>query len=340
MKTTFLKAFRSYIRYHQKTNIKQDQRTQETINSYKNKYLHVSRFLASQNLSLLACSDFKARIARQYLDHLSGSYVHNYAVRCMAICSTVLDFAVNEEMADYNPLGSFSIQKTPPKPPTRFSPAQIMLWERYLSPKAGMQKAADLFTLIFHTGFDYGDLDEIGRHLVIIQDGFKYIIKGRHKNGNEAIIPLVPQAERILEKYNYRMKLMANKTFNQRVKAIAAELGINIYLTIKSGRKIFVMDRLNHLRYSIEAVSKMAGHKSIKTTEQVYGQVTFDLVHNEVLQLSNINQNQNQYEKENDYVGGVRRSFGELRDRPQITNRQSYRKLHSPTRTNQHLTHQ
>ncbi len=281
-KRTFTSIFDHYIAYHQKTTNPFDRRSKTTIAGYRNKFLLVTQFLTDQNIRRIAPHDFKVPLAKKYLEYLLQNYNHNYAARCVAICSTVLDFAVNNEMADHNPLSSFVVPKLPPKRPTYFTIPQIEKWERYRSHSAIKQKAADLFVLIMHTGFDYGDLEEIGRHHIAEHKGVRYIIKKRHKNGNEAIIPLSLVADEILEKYNYRMRLISNPKFNAAIKEVARELDMNIYLTAKSGRKIYAMNKLNNEGYTMESTSKMLGHRSIKTTEQTYAQVNIELVHKEV----------------------------------------------------------
>lgn len=283
----FLGIFREYINYHQSASNSFDKRSPVTIKGYYNKYLLISEFLQEQNMLRMRGTEFKVSLAKKYLDHLLKTYSHNYAARCVDICGAVLDYGVNNEMIEYNPLSSFVIQKNPPKKPTYFTPYQIVKWENYTSPSTLKQKAADLFVLVMHTGFDYGDIEEIGRQHVIFHRGERYIIKPRHKNGNEAVIPLSNVAEEILEKYDYKMRILSNPKFNMALKEVARELEIPMHLTVKSGRKIFMMNKLNNEGYSMEATSKMGGHKSVKTTEQTYAQVNISLVHNEVLAKKN-----------------------------------------------------
>jgi len=287
MKHTFLSIFRAYIKYHQTTENSFDRRSEITIQGYNNKYILISEFLYENNLTNIKGTDFKVTLAKKYLEHLLKMYQHNYAARCVDICGTAMDFGVNNEMMEYNPLSSYVIPKLAPKKPTYFTPAQIQKWESYRSPSTLRQKAAHLFVLVMHTGFDYGDLFEVGRHHKVIHQGEKYLIKPRHKNGNEAIIPLSEKAEEILEMYDYKMKILSNPKFNEAIKEVAREIGMNIYLTVKSGRKIYMMDKLNNHGYSMEATSKMGGHKSVKTTEQTYAQVNINLVHKEITRLKN-----------------------------------------------------
>lgn len=283
---SFLGVFRAYITYHQTTTNEFDKRDPVTIQGYNNKLFRVSQFLSSKNLTRIKPEQFKVSLAQEYLEELSAEYSHNYAARCVDICATAIDFGVNKELCKFNPLASFVIPKKKPKPPAYFTPDQIGKWEKYTSPLDHRQKAAHLFVLIMHTGFDYSDLQEVGRSNILFHKGKKYIVKIRHKGRNrnpaQAIIPLSEMAEQILEMYDYKMKLLPNPRLNEYIKEVADELGMNQHLKVKDGRKIFMMDYLNNKGFSIEATSKIGGHKSIKTTEQTYAHVNLNLVHAEL----------------------------------------------------------
>jgi site-specific recombinase XerD len=278
--------FRGYVEYHVNAANKFERRSPVTIKAYYNRYLLVTQFLQNENLLNIRGEEFKVSLAKKYLNYLLDSYSHNYAARCVDIVSSVLDFGVNNELINFNPLSSYSIRKLPPKKPTYYTPAQILKWEAYKSPSTLKQKAAHLFVLIMHTGFDYGDLSEVGRHHIVDHCGKRYIVKPRHKNGKEAIIPLSEKAEELLELYDYKMKLISNPKFNQAIKEIAREMGLHSYLTVKTGRKICAMNMLNNKGFGMSAVSKILGHSSVKTTEQTYAQVNISLVHSEIERLS------------------------------------------------------
>lgn len=290
-KHTFLLVFQRYVEYHDNNRLIYDKKAKATVQSYKCRLELLKIFLKHGRQLDIKAEDFRPSVCKRFFDGLASRYSHNYSARVASSCSTVLDWAVNNDLVTHNPLKSFSIPIAPPKKPPYFTPAQIEIWQKYQSSEPMKQKAADLFTLIINTGFDYGDLAEIRRFHVVMHRGQRYIIKPRHKNGNEAVIPLSSTAEGILEKYNYRMRILSNPLFNKMVKEVAKEVGIDIYLTAKSGRKIFGMNKINNEGYSIESGSKMLGHKSIKTTEQTYIQVNINLVHSEVIRnISNFQQ--------------------------------------------------
>lgn len=280
---TFLAVFQRYVEYHDNNRLIYDRKAKVTVQSYKNRLELLKIFLKHGRQIDISAEDFRPSVCKRFFDGLASRYSHNYSARVAASCSTVLDWAVNEDMIPFNPLKSFHIPKAPPKKPPYFTTTQIRLWENYTSSDPMKQKAADLFTLIMHTGFDYGDLVEVRRGHIMHYGEVKYIIKPRRKNGNEAVIPLSPTAERILEKYNYKVRVLSNPQLNRMIKEVAADLEIQTYLTTKSGRKIFGMNKINNEGFSMEAGSKMLGHKSIKTTEQTYVHVNINLVHSEVL---------------------------------------------------------
>lgn len=69
------------------------------------------------------------------------------------------------------------------------------------------------------------------------------------------------------------------------LKILAKEFEIDIPLKSKDGRKIFFMNKLNNEGYSMEAASKMGGHKRVKTTEETYARVNINLISKELDRL-------------------------------------------------------
>jgi len=283
---SFLQLFRRYIKYHRKGGDHFEKRKTVTVNAYANKYLHVEEFLRSEGLVKIKALEFTVGIAKRFHSYLSGKeFSHNYAARVVGICRTVLDFGAQHEFIKYNPLGSLSMPKNGPADPPYFTPEQIRRFENYTSEFSMRRKAASMFVLQLHTGFDYGDLSEVSRKHIVFYKGREYIVKPRHKNGNQAVIPLTEKAKELLELYDYKMCMLSNVNYNLAIKEVAKDLGISIHLTAKAGRKLFMMNKLNNEGLSIEATSKMGGHKSIKTTELYYARVNINLISKELDRL-------------------------------------------------------
>ena len=230
-------------------------------------------------------NQYNRDIAYQYYEWLQAKYANNYAIRCVEIVNTVLEFGIDEGLIDVNLIGSLKLKRTKASKPTYFTPCQIEQWENFKSCDEDLIKASHLAIIQMHTGFDYGDFKEINRDIVTLYKGRKYIIKPRQKNGNEAIIPLHPKVDAILEFYDYKMNILSNPEYNLKIKEIAKALNINIYINSKGLRKVFAMDQLNNKGLSIEAVSKMLGHSKVKTTEDTYAHVNINLINNQLNQL-------------------------------------------------------
>lgn len=284
-KARLVEVFRKYISYHNATYNSFDKRAKVTIGAYANKMSLLIEFLNEKELLKLLAKDFTTKVAKEYFTWLCEKYQHNYAARVCEICRTVLDYGVEAEIIEINPIASLSIKKTKPKKPPYFSPQQIKDWENYTSTDDNKRKAAHMCVLQIHTGFDYGDFGEVSREHIHMHGGRKYLIKPRHKNGVEQILPLSEKAEEILELYDYKMKLLSNPEHNLYLKEVAADLGIKMHLTNKSFRKLFFMNKLNNEGYHIGPLSKMGGHKRIQTTEDTYASVTLNLIENELNRL-------------------------------------------------------
>lgn len=133
---------------------------------------------------------------------------------------------------------------------------------------ATLEKVRDVFLFQCYTGLSYADLLTFDVSMIQERGDRKVIRDTRQKTGEEYFIVLLPPALRILEKYGGRLPVMTNQQYNLRLKALAAAVGLDRRLTSHMGRHTFLTMALNS-GVPIEAVSRMAGHTNIKTT-QIY----------------------------------------------------------------------
>ena len=110
----------------------------------------------------------------------------------------------------------------------------------------------------------------------------KWLIKPRQKTGIPEIVPIFPPALHILNKYEQDSKLSGTKKLlpvptNQKVNAYLKELGdicgIETKITFHIARHTFASTVTLDNGIPIDSVSKMLGHRSIKTT-QIYAKVS------------------------------------------------------------------
>ncbi|AZI22505.1 site-specific integrase [Chryseobacterium taklimakanense] len=135
----------------------------------------------------------------------------------------------------------------------------------------------DIFLFSCYTGLAYIDTRNLKRENIGIGiDGTKWIFTNRQKTKTASNIPLLPQAEQIIEKYRKHLQceitgrllpVLSNQKMNSYLKEIADLCKIKKDLTFHIARHTFATTVTLSNGVSIESVSKMLGHKSIKTTQ-------------------------------------------------------------------------
>ncbi|MEZ7495798.1 site-specific integrase [Leeuwenhoekiella aequorea] len=140
----------------------------------------------------------------------------------------------------------------------------------------------DIFLFACYTGLAYVDVKTLTKdHLKIGIDGKKWIFKRRVKTNTPIRIPLLKQADLILQKYSNHIKILdsdillpvySNQKINSYLKEIAAELNINKRLSFHAARHTFATTVTLSNGVPIETVSKLLGHHNITTT-QIYARV-------------------------------------------------------------------
>lgn len=105
----------------------------------------------------------------------------------------------------------------------------------------------------------------------------------REKTDMDYFIPMMEIPKKILEKYKNEtfkngklLPVKVNLTVNRHLKEIAEICGIKKHLTFHLSRHTFATLTMSK-GVSLESVSKMLGHKDIKTT-QIYAKMTTEKV--------------------------------------------------------------
>ncbi|MGY5848488.1 site-specific integrase [Salegentibacter sp. HM20] len=131
----------------------------------------------------------------------------------------------------------------------------------------------DIFIFACYTGLAYADVKKLtDEHLVVGEDGGKWIKSNRTKTKSRTNIPLLPTAELILEKYkddeaHYLLPILSNQKMNAYLKEIADLCSINKNLTFHLARHTFATTITLSNGVPIESVSKMLGHKNLRATQ-------------------------------------------------------------------------
>jgi site-specific recombinase XerD len=142
---------------------------------------------------------------------------------------------------------------------------------------ARLNQVKDAFIFCCFTGLAYIDVFQLKKSNVEIGiDGKKWIFTHRQKTESPSRIPLLQIPEEIIQKYadhpqcineDRLLPVLSNQKMNSYLKEIADVCGINKELTFHIARHTFATTITLTNGVPIESVSKMLGHKSLRTTQ-------------------------------------------------------------------------
>jgi len=137
--------------------------------------------------------------------------------------------------------------------------------------------ARDMFVFSCHTGLAFGDLEKLSeKDITKGIDGGRWIRTKRLKTKSITSVPLLPIAEEIIERYKDHPEIKdkdlilpvpRNQNYNAFLKEIAVLCGIKKNLTTHLARHTFATTVTLSNGVPIESVSKMLGHKDLRTTQ-------------------------------------------------------------------------
>ncbi|MHB8209232.1 phage integrase SAM-like domain-containing protein [Mucilaginibacter sp.] len=140
-----------------------------------------------------------------------------------------------------------------------------------------IEQVKDIFIFCCYTGLAYIDVKQLKRSEIIKGiDGQQWIFTTRQKTNTASRIPLLTQALQIIQKYEHHpecadqdkvLPVLSNQKMNSYLKEIADVCGINKELTFHIARHTFATSVTLANGVSIESVSKMLGHKNMRTTQ-------------------------------------------------------------------------
>lgn len=138
-------------------------------------------------------------------------------------------------------------------------------------------KVQDIFLFSCYTGLAYADVKKLKRSEISKGiNGKDWIFASRQKTDSDFRIPLLPEAAAILRKYeddpqcvnmDRAFPVMSNQKMNSYLKEIADVCGIKKNLTYHLARHTFATTVTLSNGVPMETVSKMLGHKNLKTTQ-------------------------------------------------------------------------
>jgi site-specific recombinase XerD len=135
----------------------------------------------------------------------------------------------------------------------------------------------DIFLFSCFTGLAYIDVKNLTKsHISYGIDGEKWIFTHRQKTESASKIPILPATQMIIDKYDNHpqcinedklLPILSNQKMNAYLKEIAGVCEIEKELTFHIARHTFATTVTLTNGVPIESVSKMLGHKNLRTTQ-------------------------------------------------------------------------
>lgn len=256
-----------------------------TLDKYGYTFGKVKSFLKHQyKVSDIYLEDIKRSFIHDFehymftVEHLQNNTVMKY----LRQTKTVLKMAVEMGWLPTNPTGHYRLSFEE-KAPFRLEMNQLINLATKEIPITRLAEARDCYIFMCYTGYAYEDAYGLGSDNIFIGiDGQKWITKDRQKTEEAECVPLLPIPLEIVNRYREHsycsahgklLPVRSNQRFNGYLKEIAAICGINKELTTHTARHTFATTVTLENDVPMETVSKMLGHRSIKTTQR-YAKVT------------------------------------------------------------------
>ena len=150
----------------------------------------------------------------------------------------------------------------------------------------------DMFVFASFTGMSYIDIKNLTpEKIVTMEDGSMWVMDKRQKTGVAFNVRLMDIPLAIIEKYKgtgaegklFPMPCVGTVYFS--LNSIARRLGINKKVSFHQGRHTFASLITLSEGVPIETVSRMLGHRDIKTT-QIYAELSLDKIAQDIKKLS------------------------------------------------------
>tara|TARA_Y100000385_G_C13088168_1_gene637399 strand:- start:1211 stop:2431 length:1221 start_codon:yes stop_codon:yes gene_type:complete len=249
-----------------------------TFVKYNTTYNHLKEFIKHEynvsDILLLELNHAFISSFEHFLTTIKALRV-NSTNKYLSHLKKIVNLAIQNEWLLRNPFGNFKIKNE--KVEVEFlTEEELTDLSKINLNNHSLIRVRDIFLFCCFTGLSYIDIknlrkDDLDKGI----DGNIWIRKKRHKTGGLFRIKVLPIAKVILDKYAHKTDLLlpvtSNQNMNRALKKITSISKSKKKLSMHMARHTFATYALTK-NVSIEAISQMLGHKSIKSTE-IYAKV-------------------------------------------------------------------
>ena len=216
----------------------------------------------------------------------------NYVMKTIQKFRTVYQVAIDNGWANKNPFVSFKFYYEHAERGYLTMDELTTMMQKTM-PSRRLEQIRDVFVFSCFTGLAYCDAQALtAEHIINGPNNRPWIRTHRKKTSTPVDVPLLDVPLQILAKYedsrrgDRLLPIPANQKCNDYLKEIAAICGIEKRLTFHLARHTFATTVTLTNGVPIESVSKMLGHRSLKTT-QVYAKIVHNKLAEDMSNLSN-----------------------------------------------------
>lgn len=201
---------------------------------------------------------------------------HNTTIKYIANFRKIVNHCIRSGWLEKDPFVGFKMTKKEVIPEFLTEYEVVVLGEKKFSSER-LTQVRDIFLFCCYTGLAFADVKKLRiSEIGVGVDGNKWIFTRRKKTDTISRIPLLPIALEIIEKYSNHpvcnnsekiLPVLSNQKYNEYLKEIANICGINKNMTTHTARHTFATTITLSNGVPMESVSKMLGHKNLKTTQ-------------------------------------------------------------------------
>ncbi|MEL4456696.1 site-specific integrase [Lutimonas vermicola] len=255
------------------------QYTKATVKRYETALKHVHSFIIyNYSINDLPLNKINHKFITDFQFYLMNvkDQSHNTALKYIKNFKKIVKIALDNDWINKDPFSRFkrSFKKVDREILTQ-EEIDLIIGKDLKIPRLDLVR--DIFLFSCYTGLAYVDVKLLSENDIVIgMNGEKAIHIKRKKTNTVSKIPLLPYAETIINKYQNNPTVLNSGTLlpvksNQKLNAYLKELtdlcGIIKNITFHTARHTFATTITMANGVSTESISKMLGHKSLRTTQ-------------------------------------------------------------------------
>ena len=212
--------------------------------------------------------EFWLRSVRNCANNTAVKYIKNF--------NKIIKICLANDWLDKNPLANYKSKvKEVERVYLTEAEIQSVIEKDFKTERLSLVR--DIFLFSCFTGLAYIDVKNLTKsHISYGIDGEKWIFTHRQKTESASKIPILPVTQMIIDKYENHpqcinedklLPILSNQKMNAYLKEIAGVCEIEKELTFHIARHTFATTVTLTNGVPIESVSKMLGHKNLRTTQ-------------------------------------------------------------------------